>query len=657
MSNTASKVANRVGRGGTESTWGADALASVVVFFVALPLCMGIALASGAPVAAGLLTGIIGGIVVGALSGCPLQVSGPAAGLTVIVYEIVQELGLPLLGLAVLIAGVLQIAAGLLKLGQWFRAVSPAVIKGMLAGIGVLIFASQFHVMVDDKPRGSGLDNLLSIPEAVWKGMGAPYIPEQAERDFRTASLKAISKLSHDQTNLRTEVGELAPFHEDVGTTPELRDVVVGDLAELADRQHGVTAELERLGAELQAVEGKVGVSQHLERAREALAEASSRSVAAARALEAGRAVEAVHTQADASVAIAAATSRLKNHRLAAELGLLTIVVIMLWQKFAPRKLRLVPGPLIAVSLATAIAAAFYLPVLYVEVPGSLADEIHWPSMTLLRSAPWAAVLQSGLLIAVVASAETLLSAAAVSQLAPESRTDYDRELTAQGVGNTLCGLVGALPMTGVIVRSSANIQAGARTRKSAIMHGIWLLVFVAGFARVLTLIPTASLAAVLVYTGYKLVDLKSMKKLLEVGWGELAIYLATLITIVVDDLLMGVIVGVVLAAGKLLYTFSHLKIRIKEDPRHNRWTIHLTGAATFVRLPQLAAALEQIPDNTELHVDLLGLSYIDHACLELITNWATQHEATGGQLSIDWDSLHASFRQESADAAEHEAA
>ncbi len=155
-------------REATPYHWGQDALASVVVFFVALPLCMGIALASGAPVAAGLITGIIGGIVTGALAGCPLQVSGPAAGLTVIVYEIVQQLGLPLLGLAVLVAGGFQMAAGLLKLGQWFRAVSPAVINGMLAGIGVLIFASQFHVMVDDKPRKSGLDNLLSLPEAVW---------------------------------------------------------------------------------------------------------------------------------------------------------------------------------------------------------------------------------------------------------------------------------------------------------------------------------------------------------------------------------------------------------------------------------------------------------------------------------------------------------
>ena len=148
-----------------------DLLSSVVVFLVALPLCLGIAIASGAPPAAGLITGIVGGIVVGAFSGCPLQVSGPAAGLAVLVYEIVQKQGFGKLGIVVLIAGILQIAAGLLKAGQIFRAISPSVIFGMLAGIGVLIFGAQFHVMVDDQPRASGLKNLMSIPESIMKGL------------------------------------------------------------------------------------------------------------------------------------------------------------------------------------------------------------------------------------------------------------------------------------------------------------------------------------------------------------------------------------------------------------------------------------------------------------------------------------------------------
>src|SRR5512142_1782894 len=134
------------------ATIGSDALASVVVFLVALPLCMGISIASGVPPTAGLITGIVGGLVVGFLAGSPLQVSGPAAGLTVLVWQLVQHHGLPMLGIIVLLAGLIQILAGSLKLGQWFRAVSPAVIHGMLAGIGVLILASQFHVMLDKKP-------------------------------------------------------------------------------------------------------------------------------------------------------------------------------------------------------------------------------------------------------------------------------------------------------------------------------------------------------------------------------------------------------------------------------------------------------------------------------------------------------------------------
>ncbi|HEY5626342.1 MAG TPA: SulP family inorganic anion transporter, partial [Nitrospira sp.] len=149
-----------------------DAVASFVVFLVALPLCMGIAMASGAPPASGIVTGIIGGLIVGALAGSPLQVSGPAAGLTVIVYEIIQEHGMEKLAVVLLLAGIIQMKWAWLQLGQWFRAVSPAVVHGMLAGIGVLIFASQFHVMIDDVPKGSGLENLYTLPAAIWKGLG-----------------------------------------------------------------------------------------------------------------------------------------------------------------------------------------------------------------------------------------------------------------------------------------------------------------------------------------------------------------------------------------------------------------------------------------------------------------------------------------------------
>ena len=626
--------------------WKQDVLSSVVLFFVALPLCMGVALASGAPIAAGLITGIVGGLVAGSLAGCPLQVSGPAAGLTVIVYEIVQRMGLEMLGLAVLIAGAIQIAAGALRLGQWFRAVSPAVISGMLAGIGVLIFASQFHVMVDDAPRGSGLENLATIPAAIAKGVGVPKLAGEAEREFRAESLRKMANLHHDQIDLRAQIAELIPYHHVASAAPSLGELVEPGLDELAVEQQRISAGLEEIADKLDdAVEASAGAI-HLEKAGAALAEAIQRSDAAEAALHSGRAIDAIGTQEAAVAALDSASSRLKSHRLAASLGILTIAIILLWQRFSPRRLRLAPAPLIAIVAATAIAAALALPVFYVELPGNLADEIRLPTWTLMQHAPWLELLQVGLLIAIVASAETLLCATAVDQLQSGPRTNYDRELASQGVGNIICGLLGALPMTGVIVRSSANIQAGAKSRLSSVLHGVWLLLFVAVLSGLLQMIPTASLAAVLVYTGYKLIDFKAIRRLRKYGWGEVGIYAATLGTIVVEDLLTGVIVGIVLASAKLLHTFSKLKVRVDHDLRHGRFVMHLEGAATFVRLPRLAAALEQIPTDAELHVDLDRLSYIDHACLDLLTGWAAQHQATGGRLTIDWDSLHASFRR-----------
>jgi MFS superfamily sulfate permease-like transporter len=352
-------------------------------------------------------------------------------------------------------------------------------------------------------------------------------------------------------------------------------------------------------------------------------------------------------TQAEAVSALEDVSGAVKNHTLAAHIGILTIGIILLWQAFAFKQLKFVPAPLVAVVVAACGAALISMPVLYVEVPDSLASEIHIPTWAILTDAPWGALIQSALVIAVVASAETLLCATAVDQMHQGSRTNYDKELTAQGIGNMICGFLGALPMTGVIVRSSANVQSGGKTRLSAILHGVWLLVFVVFLAYLLRLIPTSALAAILVYTGYKLVNPKSIKELLQYGWGEVAIYTVTVVTIVVTDLLTGVIAGVALAAAKLLYTFSHLATELSIDRETGRATLGLHGAATFMRLPQLASELEKVPEQAELHVDFEHLDYIDHACLDLLMTWAKQHEATGGTLVIDWTSLHARFNPE----------
>jgi MFS superfamily sulfate permease-like transporter len=486
-----------------------DALASIVVFLVALPLCMGIAVASGAPPATGIITGIIGGLIVGALAGSPLQVSGPAAGLTVIVYEIIQEQGMERLAVIILLAGILQMKWAWLQLGQWFRAVSPAVVHGMLAGIGVLIFASQFHIMIDDVPKGSGFANLLTLPSAIWKGL-----------------------IEDDATPI--------------------------------------------------------------------------------------------------------------NHHLAARVGVLTIACIVFWNLYAPRVLKAIPSVLLGVTLSTAVTVLLDIDVSHVKVRDNLLSIISPPSLDSLRHLFDPAVLGEALALALIASVETLLSATAVDQLHHGPRTRYNRELFAQGAGNVLCGLLGALPMTGVIVRSAANVQAGGRTRLAAILHGAWLLLFVFFLPSVLRLIPTASLGAVLVFTGYKLINIKAVKELARQGRSEVVIYAGTVGTIVATNLLTGVLVGVGLAVGKLLYTTQNLDTHLTHDPESGKLTLHLMGIATFVSLPHLATSLERVPPFAAIQVSFASLRHIDHACLHLLESWEKQHKAGGGSVDLDWPKLRA---------------
>jgi MFS superfamily sulfate permease-like transporter len=639
-----------------------DILASVVVFLVALPLCMGIAIASGVPVAAGLITGIVGGIVVGAVAGCPLQVSGPAAGLTVIVYEVVQRFGLEMLGIVVLISGAIQVVAGALKLGQWFRAVSPAVIKGMLAGIGILIFASQFHVMVDDKPKGNGLTNLVTIPAAIAKAIAWPDFGTPASRRARTDAMREIGELHRRQAAIAERIVEQLPevrivSPPEANLAPHRIEGLDATIVSLREDQQALTDDVEAAIARLEARERPNGDGSRSQRILRATPLALATSRAASEDLIAGRVSDVLKSQQAAESALAEVLDSQKNHFLAAQVGILTIAIILLWPAIAPRKLKVLPGPLIAILISSGLAAAVHMPVLYVEVPDSLWSELHFPTAALLAQAPWKELLQSALVIAVVASAETLLCATAVDQMQQGPRTKYDQELAAQGVGNIVCGCLGALPMTGVIVRSTANVQSGGTTRLSAILHGVWLLVFVVFLGFLLRLIPTSALAAILVYTGYKLVNPKSIGELRKYGWGEVAIYLATVVTIVVTDLLTGVLFGVVLAAAKLLYTFSHLETGLIIDEPNRRAVLTLAGAATFVRLPMLATELESVPASSELHVDFQRLDYIDHACLDLLMNWAKQHETTGGKLVLDWESLHARFRAGEGSRAERDAA
>lgn len=481
------------------SVAGRDFTASIVVFLVAMPLCMGIAIASGVPPEKGLITGIIGGIVVGALAGSPLQVSGPAAGLAVIVYELVRDQGLSALGPILILAGAIQVVSGIFRLGGWFRAISPAVVHGMLAGIGVLIVVGQFHVMFDETPLPSGLQNLIAIP------------------------------------------GRL------LGLSPDI-----------------------------------------------------------------------------------AATER------AIFIGLLTIGVMVGWEKFRPKSLRLVPGALLGVVAATVVAIAVGLDVSRVVVPENIAGAIDLPDSGLLARFLEPSVIGAALAIAFIASAETLLSAAAVDRMHDGVRSDYNKELRAQGVGNLLCGFAGALPMTGVIVRSSANVQAGATTRLSTILHGIWILGMVALLPFVLREIPMAALGAVLVVTGYRLVNITHATHLFKYyGILPALIWAVTLVLVVVQDLLTGVLVGIALSLLELIPNLRNLRLKVDREQIGDHQTIRLVGGATFLSLPRLSDALDAVPNGAPVQLDVTGLRSVDHTCAELLKDWLARRRAAGGEVDV----------------------
>ena len=481
---------------------GRDFIASLVVFLVALPLCMGIAVASGMPPQAGLLTGMIGGIVAGLLAGSPLQVSGPAAGLAVLVFQIVQEQGIAALGLIILFAGALQILAGFLRLGHWFRSISPAVVHGMLAGIGLLIVLGQLHVLMDRTPLPNGLANLAAIP----------------------------------------------------GAFLDLSPSLAGGEAALA-------------------------------------------------------------------------------------LGGVTILAFLAWERWRPQRLRLVPGALVGVVVATLLATILDADVKHVMVPDAIFSTIKLPAFADFARLGETQILLSAVIIAFVASAETLLSAAAVDRMHDGPRTRYNKELVAQGVGNMACGLVGGLPMTGVIVRSSANVQAGAATRLSSVMHGVWILALVALLPWLLRAMPTAALAGVLVVTGWRLVSLAHAKHLLH-RYGPLpaAVWALTFVMVVATDLLTGVLVGLAFSLLELAPYFRNLKLHVRREVEDGVSQVEVSGAATCLSLPKLAMHLEQIHDHHDVLIRFKGVVCLDHTCAELIGEWVARKRKRGVQVDYELD-------------------
>ncbi|MFF4956271.1 SulP family inorganic anion transporter [Streptomyces sp. NPDC001222] len=466
-----------------------DFTASLVVFLVALPLCVGVAVASGVPAELGLITGIVGGLVTGVLRGSSLQVSGPAAGLTVLVFEAVREFGLPQLGVIVLATGVLQLLMGALRLGRWFRAISVSVVEGMLAGIGLVLIAGQLYSVLGAKAPASGPGKIAGLPGAL---------------------IDAASS-----------------------------------------------------------------------------------------------------TRAPASLALGAGT----------------IAVLVLW-KHLPRAVRTVPGPLAAVGLATLAGVALGLPVATVEVKGLLGS-VQPPSPSAFGELANPGLLGTIVAFTLIASAESLFSAAAVDRLHDGPRTQYNRELMAQGAGNTVCGLLGALPMTAVIVRSAANVQAGARTKASRVLHGVWLLLFAALLPSALAYIPIPALAGVLVYSGAKLVPVRPLVALWREHRGEALILLVTAVSIVAISMFEGVLIGLALAVLKTAWEASHVRLEVI-DKGAGPVQAYLSGNATFLRLPKILDSLEALPQDRPVQLDLAGLHHLDHACRTALENWAERHSAAG---------------------------
>lgn len=467
----------------------ADLFASLVVFLVALPLCVGVAMASGVPAELGLVTGIVGGLVAGALPGSSLQVSGPAAGLTVLVYEAVRAYGPEGLGVVVCAAGLVQLGLGALRLGRWFRAVSVAVVQGMLAGIGLVLVAGQVYALGDAAAPGGGLGKiagLVSLP------------------------------------------GRVDPVALSVG------------------------------GA--------------------------------------------------------------------------TMAVLLLWPRWR-RGARLVPGPLVAVASAAAVTGVFDLEVRRVEVRG-LLDAVRVPELADVGRLTEVGVIGTVVAFALIASAESLFSAAAVDRLHGGPRTDYDRELMAQGAGNTVCGLLGALPMTAVIVRSAANVRAGARTKASRVLHGGWLLLFTVVVPGVLGLIPVAALAGLLVHAGCGLVPVREVR----VWWGghrgEVVVLGVTAVAIVLGNLFEGVLVGLALAVAKTAWDTSHVHVET-EDRGEAGIVVRVLGHATFLRLPKLLDALDALSADREVRLELGGLRHVDHACATALEGWAAARRGRQGVATI----------------------
>lgn len=472
---------------------GIDFSASIAVFLIALPLSLGIALATGAPLQAGLVAAAVGGIVAGRFGGSPLQVSGPAAGLTVVTADLIQKFGWRATCAITVGAGIAQLGLAALKVARSALAVSPAIVHGMLAGIGVTIAAAQLHIVLGGTPQSETLDNVRGLPA-------------------------------------------------------QLADVHPADL--------GVSA--------------------------------------------------------------------------------LTVAVLLLWPRLPGRLgkgVRKVPAALAAVAAATALAAFTRMHVPHVDLPS-------WSSHA-LPGLPEGAVLSvaAGVLtITLVTSVQSLLSAVAVDKLVaarkePRTavpRSNLDRELAGQGAANIVSGALGGLPVAGVAVRSVANVSAGAVSRNSTMLHGLWIVLAALFLVPVLDLIPLPALAALVMVVGFQMVNITHIRSVTR--HREVLVYAVTLTGVVFIGILEGVALGIAMAVGVAMHRLT--RTRITREERDGVHLVVARGQLTFLAVPRLSRALHQIPQGAHVVVELDG-SFMDHAAYETLQDWQASHLARGGQVEM----------------------
>ena len=479
-----------------------DLPAGLSVFLVALPLCLGIALASGVPLYAGILSGVIGGVVVSLISGSPLAVSGPAAGLTTVVAGAIAILGsYETFLLAVIIVGIFQLLLGVFKLGTIANYFPSAVIKGMLAAIGIMLIVKQIPVALGyDRP------------------------------DFWSSGFLSFFKTK--------DVADRVRFFNQHTT----RGAIIITLVSL-------------------------------------------------------------------------------------------VIMVLMQQKFA-RRLKVVPAPLLVVIAAVLINLVFISladagslkQTQLVNIPKNIFGNISFPDFTKLFSST--EIMKQGVIIGLLATLETLLCVEAIDKLDKHNRiTPPNRELVAQGIGNMVCGILGAIPVTAVIVRGAANVDAGARSKLSSFTHGLFLLLTVLFIPFLLNKIPYAALAAILLITGYNLTKPKLYRNMWSLGWKQFLPFIFTIIVILVTDLLIGVSIGLLVSIYFIIRNNFKAEYRIQKTKQHETevYYIKLNTNVTFLNKVRLKDALDKVPEYSILTIDGSECNFIDYDILEIISEYSNK--------------------------------